>query len=285
MKLGRPSRPIGEREEKMAAMYAAGITLQNIGDKFGLTRERVRQLLGKIGVDPLSGGKRFVAASNRATATAKQRLRIEQKYGVTPEVLKTLQANGAALRYQYHKRNSKNRAIPFNLTLGQWWSVWAASGKYDLCGKGIGKFCMSRIKDSGAYELGNVHIQSSQENSREAVAKWLGKTKKHRGVYLLYPGRPRAYDARVNKRSIGFFETAEQAAAARAAYMAEHGIAENGAGRGKGWTLLARCKTRPYFMQAPGGAKSYHATADEAHAAYLTACAAHFRQIDELMEA
>lgn len=39
------------RNERIVAMYNAGSTLNDIGEYFGLTRERVRQILNKIGVD------------------------------------------------------------------------------------------------------------------------------------------------------------------------------------------------------------------------------------------
>jgi hypothetical protein len=45
---GRGKKEPGAREIDMAELYRGGATLQGIGDKYGITRERVRQLLAKI---------------------------------------------------------------------------------------------------------------------------------------------------------------------------------------------------------------------------------------------
>lgn len=39
-----------EREAVMAQLYRDGKTLQDVADVFGLTRERVRQILARVGV-------------------------------------------------------------------------------------------------------------------------------------------------------------------------------------------------------------------------------------------
>ncbi len=47
----RPNEKI-ERNEAIAKQRRAGRTLQEIGDKFGVTRERVRQICDKLGAKP-----------------------------------------------------------------------------------------------------------------------------------------------------------------------------------------------------------------------------------------
>jgi len=46
-----------ERQTKMIAMYQKGHTLQEVGDEFGVTRERVRQIMSKFGVESRSPGR------------------------------------------------------------------------------------------------------------------------------------------------------------------------------------------------------------------------------------
>lgn len=46
-----PARKLSEREERMVALRWQGYTLQAIGDLYGITRERVRQLLRRAGVN------------------------------------------------------------------------------------------------------------------------------------------------------------------------------------------------------------------------------------------
>ena len=69
--------------------------------------------------------------------------------------------------YADHKSRAKKRNIPFNLTFEEWLSVWNSSGKLHLRGRGAGKYCMSRIGDTGPYEIGNVFIQSFEGNSSD----------------------------------------------------------------------------------------------------------------------
>src|SRR5690606_2456599 len=95
---------------------------------------------------------------------------------------------------------------------------------------------------------GNVHVQPAVENSREAVAKWLGKVKENRGVYLLYPGRKLAWHARYGKVSLGFFETQAEAVAAREAYFSQN---PNARRQGRGYAITGT-KERPRYQVMVG---------------------------------
>ena len=66
--------------------------------------------------------------------------------------------------YTQHKSNAKRRGIDFLLTLDEWKSIWLESGKFDQRGKGAEKYCMCRIGDVGAYEVGNVFIELGKKN-------------------------------------------------------------------------------------------------------------------------
>lgn len=66
--------------------------------------------------------------------------------------------------YTQQKSNAKHRGIEFLLTLDQWKSIWVASGQWERRGRGIGKYCMCRNNDCGAYELGNVFIDLNTRN-------------------------------------------------------------------------------------------------------------------------
>lgn len=267
-----------EKVAKMAEMYRQGLTLADIGRQFGCTREYVRQLIRATGVLASDGGRAVRSRSLKSTAVSKQRLaqaKQEAKHGVPYDLLQVLRSNGATSAYQRQRENSKKRAVEFKLTLAQWWAVWQASGKFHLRGTGRGKYCMSRVRDDGPYELGNVHVQLSTENSREAVAKWEGKTKPIKGVFCLYPGREKAWLAAFGKVRLGFYATAEEAGAARQAYMDQRGIKSGaGLGCGKGWTLRKGCKQHPYMVQVCGTKNTHHATQEEAEAEYARRCAA-----------
>lgn len=88
-----------ERAAEMARRYQGGETLQEIGDSFGVTRERVRQLLRKAGVPslgvragvgghkpaPITDFEREVAAAYSAGDTPLQQLR--ERFGITANQL------------------------------------------------------------------------------------------------------------------------------------------------------------------------------------------------------
>lgn len=222
------------RNEKMAAMFKQGVTLQKIGEQFGVTRELVRQVLKRMGLDGKTNGGAAVrrqilgsAAQKLAELKAERKAAREKRWGVSDELLAALRSEGITAKYRNHKTSAKARGIPFSLTLGQWWAIWQASGHAHERGRGLTGYCMSRICDSGGYVLGNVHIQPSAENSREAVKQWKGKAPKvNKGVFLLYPGLSTPYLAKVGKVSLGLFPTEQEAAQARIDYIARQQSAE-----------------------------------------------------------
>jgi len=69
--------------------------------------------------------------------------------------------------YRMQKSNARTRKIPFLLTFEEWLTIWNDSGKLAQRGRGADKFCMCRVKDSGAYEIGNVFIGTGRENVRD----------------------------------------------------------------------------------------------------------------------
>ena len=65
-------------------------------------------------------------------------------------------------RYKGHRSNAKTRGIPFNLTFDEWWSLWEPHWKQ----RGTEK-AMCRTEDAGAYEVGNVRIDTYSNNAKE----------------------------------------------------------------------------------------------------------------------
>jgi hypothetical protein len=89
-------------------------------------------------------------------------------------------------KYNCQKSKAKQRSIEFTLTFDEWWSIWEQSGKYELRGHRKGQYVMSRYNDVGPYAIGNVFIQSCEDNHRQVQlsdevravmrSKRLGKT-------------------------------------------------------------------------------------------------------------
>lgn len=201
-------------------MFAQGMTLKQVGEEFGISRERVRQILKRLDIFPSDGGAAIKREIKKKELEDDRNAKSYAKYGVSYKALKELRRIGALRAYQYQKRNAKIRAIPWKLTFIQWWTIWERSGKYQERGRAKESYVMSRIKDSGGYEFGNVCIKTLQENSREAVKVWKGREKQiPKGVYNNYPGTARPFLAKVGKHSLGTFETADLARQAREMFI------------------------------------------------------------------
>ena len=229
----QPKGQNGERNAKMVRMYQQGLTLEKIGQQMKLTRERVRQILRKAGVTATDGGQALTSGIRKDHAQSKTEARYMLKYGMPRAVVRQLQQDGVTRAFQSQEKHSRIRGVRWDLSFAEWFAIWQASGKLHLRGRGKGKYVMSRIRDDGPYQMGNVHIQLATENSREAVEKWRGKVKENRGVYCLYPGRDLAWMAKVGKVPLGFFPTEAEAVAARTAYLAANPTARtNNSGRG-----------------------------------------------------
>jgi len=96
--------------------------------------------------------------------------------------------------------------LEMRLTFDQWLDIWLASGKLLMRGLRKGQYCMARKGDLGHYEIGNVSIQLSSENARDAklgrpglkgrVSPTKGMKKseetksKHRTAKLAQPKKP-----------------------------------------------------------------------------------------------
>jgi hypothetical protein len=173
---GRTSQ---QRAAKMAGLYRSGMTLQQIGEKYGISRERVRQLMTKHeGMRQDGGGQHVKAVARRQQSTAAKDARYLAKYGCTfaqyaevREIGRVMRAHGAGV-YQTplrafinQKNNAKNRQIPWELTFWQWWTIWQESGKWELRGRARDAYVMSRFRDAGSYAVGNIYIGTLSENS------------------------------------------------------------------------------------------------------------------------
>jgi len=81
--------------------------------------------------------------------------------------------------YTTHKSNAKRRGVGFNLTYDEWVNIWEESGHLSNRGRKKGQYVMCRNGDCGAYEIGNVFIGISNENTRDGnKGKVLSETTK-----------------------------------------------------------------------------------------------------------
>lgn len=179
----------------IVAQYKEGKTLYEIGEKYGVSRERIRQIIAKCGEPPKMGGaalRGYVNRAERLDALRKRRdERSVESFGCKlgeaislNQGLPVSNKTSLAAKYRQQKANAKKRGIDFLLTFPQWIAVWDDSGYLAMRGRGQG-YCMARIADQGAYEVGNVYICTIGENFSHS--------------YILHPASDRREKAAANR--------------------------------------------------------------------------------------
>lgn len=97
-----------------------------------------------------------------------QSRQVYRKEELTEQELKAAKNSYAVKRKTTKGRVDRNGTpIEMHLTFDEWLSIWLASGRLLQRGIGQGQYCMSRKDDLGHYEVPNVFIQLSTQNSRE----------------------------------------------------------------------------------------------------------------------
>ena len=74
--------------------------------------------------------------------------------------------------------DASGNPIEFRLTFEEWLQIWLESGHLHERGNKKGQYCMSRKDDLGHYEVGNVFIQLTSQNSQEAIVRKENKDKR-----------------------------------------------------------------------------------------------------------
>jgi hypothetical protein len=173
-----------DREVEIYEYWKEGRTLQEVGNKYGCTRERIRQILnrsfGLTGMDNIEKTKNSILA----IYLKKKDLAIENRYsremfiykvfGCHEEIVAHInkgkfhqKEGGVANDYYWQRHHSSCRGIKWEISLPEWWQIWKESGKYPVRGKHLGEYVMSRYGDHGPYHKDNVHICLAVDNIKE----------------------------------------------------------------------------------------------------------------------
>lgn len=67
-------------------------------------------------------------------------------------------------KFLTHRSHAKQRGIEFKMTFEEWWEIWKPH--WHNRGTRVGQFMMCRTMDKGAYEVGNVRIDTPKGNAR-----------------------------------------------------------------------------------------------------------------------
>jgi len=168
------SDPTGK---KMLVLYHNGETLQQIGDRYGVTRERVRQILTKHhGIDARHGGAHVTSRRRTISQAARRDAKYLSKYGCSfaqhkelLEMGRSLSSEGVARgrtpvgAFIQQRNNARRCGYPWKLTLWQWWTIWQKSGHWNDRGRGHG-YWLARRDKSGPFSIENVFIARGEDS-------------------------------------------------------------------------------------------------------------------------
>lgn len=147
---------------EIMGMRSDGKSVPEIAAIYGVTPQSIYNLASKAGT-PLGQHKPTLSKS------AKRDVKCVAKWGCTYEQYQGVLKAGATQLFANHRQRAKKRAIPFEMTLWEWWSVWQKSGKWDQRGNRRDQYVMARKGDVGPYSVKNVYITTQTQNMKDAV--------------------------------------------------------------------------------------------------------------------
>jgi hypothetical protein len=210
----RPASDV-QRLERIAAMCAEGKTLNEIGAVFKITHQRVQQIIKRHDIkrSPIPPKTKTLDAA-KAKRDAWE-ARCIARWGVGIEGTRQLNAAGLINAFKSQRGSAIAHGYGWELSFIDWHAAWIASGKLEQRGLGGDNYAMTRADRSQPFKVGNLKIVTIKELMREVRARTQGNVAPRTGVYCLYPGLSKPWVARLNRKTVGHFETAEMASAAR----------------------------------------------------------------------
>ena len=177
--------PNGARDARIVKLFTQeALTMQEIGDLYGVSRERVRQVLRRYGVESEAGGAALrqrrqasVTASaveaNRKAADAIRESVCQERHGCTLQQYAQI-PNEAREAFAQQRCNALGRGVPWDdsFKLWQWYSVWQASGRFALRGRRSNKYVMRRIDPAHGYAQDNVQIVTLKRSSSVTSSRY-----------------------------------------------------------------------------------------------------------------
>lgn len=151
-------------KQEIARLVIDGKSYQEIADRMGCSRERIRQISNRVGSHDVVLERR---AERKRLKTSAALSRISPKYGLPMESVRHLIRIGATRAYTMQRRQANDRGIEWLFTFQTWWDVWDRSGRWGLRGRKFGNYVMARKMDAGPYSPDNVYICTCSENLQE----------------------------------------------------------------------------------------------------------------------
>ncbi len=170
------------RKEQMIKLYRSGKTLEQIGNQYGITKERVRQII-RNSISAKEGGKTVSSIkSNKEKKDKKLNAEI-QKFGCSYAEKQLIPSK---FRVAFTcKLKLWKATTTCSITIKEWYDLWLESGHIHQRGKGKGTYVMIRIDKTKPYQIDNMHIILLEESSRETMNKTHARRKIQSNVNYL----------------------------------------------------------------------------------------------------
>jgi hypothetical protein len=177
-KLKRGRLGVNYDYKKIECDFRKGKTLNEIGDEYGVTRERIRQILRSLDIKSCDGGVSVRGDINKRIKMKLQAIshhnralrwgfsKFEELIAHVTEYGNSTDPTSPMRRYLDFKNHSRKYSHAFNVTFAEWWCVWKSSGKWHLRGKG--KYGMRLIDVSKSYQKDNLEIYSISGSERRS---------------------------------------------------------------------------------------------------------------------
>lgn len=158
-------------EDELVARFRKGDTMRQLASRYGVTVSAVSCCLKRHSVNASEGGGRLRSAALKEKAAHSRDSKYLEKHGCTWQEYWSVPPT-ARLAYRQQRKNANQRGVEWRITLVEWWGVWVASGKFELRGRGRGKYVMARSGDVGPYAVENVEIADAVQNNSDGRAVW-----------------------------------------------------------------------------------------------------------------
>lgn len=94
---------------------------------------------------------------------------VTRKEELTAEELNHMRSKyNIKTKFTKRRKDRTGLQLEMKLTFDEWLAIWLESGKLLQMGRRKGQYCMARKNDLGHYQIGNVYIQLTSENARDA---------------------------------------------------------------------------------------------------------------------
>ena len=153
-----------EKFQEIARLLRDGNGIADIANALGKNRNTIKSYVN-------FNRSHFIGVGAIPTSNLiSEERKCQETLGVNIAQRDYLRSIGATRKFSAQRSNAAKRGISFELTLGDWWSIWDKSGKWSERGVGVGRYVMSRFGDKGPYAAGNVEIILSTQNNSDS---WL----------------------------------------------------------------------------------------------------------------